>query len=107
MNRFFDSRAGNGRLYTVNVITPGPVTAIQVGQTGSSTPGIFDSVMFDRTGATVFAVSANDNVLTGAALVQVSATSPFTIMSRVGIGLGNSGGACGTSNLKELFLPAL
>jgi hypothetical protein len=42
--------------------------------------------MFDRTGATVFAVTANDNVLTGAALVQASATSPFTVMSRVGIG---------------------
>jgi len=85
--------AGNGRLYTVNVNTPGPVTAIQVGKAGSSTPGIFDSVMFDRTGATVFAVTANDNVMTGAAVVQVSATSPFTVMSRVGIGLGNSGGA--------------
>jgi hypothetical protein len=68
---------------------------------------MFDCVMFDRTGATVFAVTANDNVLTGAALVQVSATSPFTVMSRVGIGLCNSGGACATSNLKELFLPAL
>jgi hypothetical protein len=85
--------AGNGRLYTVNVNTPGPVTAIQVGKTGSNTPGIFDSVMFDRTGATVFAVTANDNVLTGAAVVQVSATSPFTVMSRVGIGLGNFSGA--------------
>jgi hypothetical protein len=85
--------AGNGRLYTVNVNTPGPVTAIQVGKAGSSTPGIFDSVMFDRTGATVFAVTANDNVLNGAAVVQVNATSPFAVVSRVGIGLGNFAGA--------------
>jgi len=84
--------AGNGRLYTVNVNTPGPVTAIQVGKTGSTTPGILDSVMFDRTGATVFAVTANDSVLTGAAVVQVNATSPFAVVSRVGIGLGSSGG---------------
>lgn len=85
--------AGNGRLYTVNVNAPGPPTAIQVGKNGAATPGIFDSVLFDATGATVFAVSANDNVLTGAAVVQVNSTSPFSVAARVGIGLGNSGGA--------------
>jgi hypothetical protein len=88
--------ARNGRLYTVNVNTPGTVTTIQVGRTsgaGSFTPGIFDSVMFDRTGATLFVVTANDNVSTRAAVVQVNATSPFAIVSRVDIGLGNSGGA--------------
>jgi hypothetical protein len=85
--------ARNGRLYTVNVNTPGPVTTIQVGRTGANVPGIFDSVMFDRTGGTLFAVTANDNVLAGAAVVQVNATSPFAIVNRVGIGLGSSGGA--------------
>jgi hypothetical protein len=84
--------AGNGRLYTVNVNTPGAVTAIQVGKTGSTTPGILDSVMFDRTGATVFAVTANDSVLAGAAVVQVNATSPFAVVNRVGIGRGSSAG---------------
>jgi hypothetical protein len=84
--------AGNGRLYTVNVNSPGPVTAIQVGRTGSTTPGILDSVMFDRTGATVFAVTANDSVLAGAAVVQVNATSPFAVVTRVGIGRGSSTG---------------
>jgi hypothetical protein len=94
--------ARNGRLYTVNVNTPGPVTTIQVGRTsgaGSSNPGIFDSVMFDSTGATVFTVTANDNVSTRAAVVQVNATSPFAIVSRVDIGLGNSGG--GNINLYD------
>lgn len=85
--------AGNGRLYTVNVNAPGPPTAIQVGKNGAATPGIFDSVLFDATGATIFAVSANDNVLAGAAVVQVNSTSPFSVAARVGIGLGNSGGA--------------
>jgi hypothetical protein len=84
--------AGNGRLYTVNVNTPGPVTTIQVGRTGSTTPGILDSVMFDATGATVFTVTANDNVLTGAAVVQVNATSPFSVVTRVRIGQGSSAG---------------
>ena len=85
--------AGNGRLYIANVNTPGPPTVIQVGKNGGSTPGIFDSVLFDATGATVFAVTANDSVQTGAAVVQVSATSPFSVVTRVPIGLGNSGGA--------------
>jgi len=92
--------AGNGRLYTVNVNTPGAVTTIQVGRTGSpNTPGIFDSVIFDGTGATLFAVSANDNVLAGAAVVQVNSTSPFGIVARVGIGQGSSTG--GAVNLYD------
>ena len=92
--------AGNGRLYTVNVNTPGAVTTIQVGRTGSpNTPGIFDSVIFDGTGATLFAVSANDNVLAGAAVVQVNSTSPFGIVTRVGIGQGSSTG--GAVNLYD------
>lgn len=48
--------------------------------------------MFDSTGATVFAVTANDSVLAGAAVVQVNATSPFAVVTRVGIGLGSSAG---------------
>ena len=91
--------AGNGRLYTVNVNAPGPPTVIQVGRTGANNPGIFDSVMFDFTGTTLFAVTANDNVLPSAAVVQINSTSPFAIVARVGIGQGSSAG--GAINLYD------
>ncbi len=85
--------AGNGRLYVVNVYTPAGVTFVQIGRNGSpNTPGIFDSVMFDATGKSVFAITANDNVLTGAAVVQVDVNT-LGILARVGVGLGNSAGA--------------
>jgi hypothetical protein len=83
--------AGNGRLYSVNVITPGPVTAIQIGRTGSTNPGIFDSVIFDGTGKTLFAITSNDSVVPGAAVVQVNASS-LSVVTRVPLGLGSSTG---------------
>ncbi len=84
--------AGNGRLYTINVNAPAPPTVIQVGRTGANNPGIIDSVMFDVTGTSIFAVTANDNIVPSAAVVQINSTSPFGIVTRVGIGQGSSVG---------------
>jgi len=83
--------AGNGRLYSVNVNNPGTVTAIQIGKNASFNPNLYDSVLFDRTGATLFAVTSNDAVLNGAAIVQVNTTN-FAVVSRVLLGQGSTGG---------------
>ncbi len=83
--------AGNGRLYSVNVNNPGTVTVIQIGKNGSLNPNLYDSVMFDATGATLFAVTSNDAVLNGAAIVQVNATN-FAVVSRVLLGQGSTAG---------------
>jgi hypothetical protein len=82
----------NGRLYTVNVITPAGVSRIQVGKTGATNPGLYDAPIFDATAGNVFAITSNDNVLTGAAVVQVNASAPHNIVTRVSIGLGSSAG---------------
>jgi hypothetical protein len=82
----------NGRVYSVNVNTAAAPTFVQVGRTGGATnPAILDSPMFDATGATIFAISSNDNVLTGAAVEQIDATT-LSVVTRVLIGLGSSGG---------------
>jgi len=83
--------AGNGRLYSVNVNSPGTVTAIQIGKTGALNRNIYDSVIFDATGKSVFAITSNDAVLTGAAVVQVDTTS-FAVLSRVQVGVGSTTG---------------
>jgi len=90
--------AGNGRLYSVNVNTPGPVTTIQIGRTGANNPNIWDSPIFDATGKTLFAITSNDAVLTGAAVVQVD-SSLKTVITRVLVGLGSTAGA--TVNLYD------
>jgi hypothetical protein len=84
--------AANGRVFSLNVNNPVTVTNIQVGRTGGNNPAIFDSPMFDATGGTVFAISSNDNVLAGAAVVQFDANT-LAVSNRVLIGLGSSGGA--------------
>ena len=78
-------------MYALNVNSPGTPTAIQVGRTGSTNPAIFDSPMFDATGGTIFAITSNDSVLAGASVVQIDATA-LTVVTRVLIGLGSSGG---------------
>ncbi|MGC2194523.1 MAG: hypothetical protein WA628_07600 [Terriglobales bacterium] len=83
--------AGNGRLYSVNVNTPGPVTPIQIGRTGSQNPAIYDSVIFDATGKTLFAITSNDSVSNRAAVVQVD-TSSFAVLARVPVGEGSPAG---------------
>jgi hypothetical protein len=83
--------AGNGRVFALNVNAPAAPTTIQVGRTGSTNPAIFDSPMFDATGGTIFAITANDDVLTGASVTQIDATT-FGIVTRVLIGLGSSTG---------------
>jgi hypothetical protein len=47
--------------------------------------------MFDATGGTIFAITSNDSVLAGASVVQIDATA-LTVVTRVLIGLGSSGG---------------
>lgn len=84
--------AGNGRVYTVNVTTPGAVTTIQAGRNAGTNPSIYDSPLFDATASTVFAVTSNDSVLAGASVVQINATSPFAVATRVRIGEGSSAG---------------
>lgn len=84
--------AGNGRLYVANVNTPGPPAFIQVGRNGGNNPGIIDSILFDVTGTSIFAVTSNDSVLPSAAVVQINSTSPFGIVTRVGIGQGSTVG---------------
>jgi hypothetical protein len=83
--------AGNGRLYSVNVKTPGVVTTIQVGRTGALNPGILDSAIFDATAKTLFAITSNDAVLTGAAVVQVDSSS-LAVITRVLVGEGSTAG---------------
>jgi hypothetical protein len=83
--------AGNGRLYSVNVNSPAGVTVIQIGRTGSTNPALLDSVIFDATGRTLFAITSNDAVLNGAAVVQVD-TSSFAVLSRVLVGQGSTSG---------------
>src|SRR5262249_18457796 len=81
----------NGRVYALNVNAPAAPTVIQVGRTGGTNPGIFDSPMFDATGGTIFAITSNDSVLTGASVVQIDTTT-LSVFSRVLIGQGNSAG---------------
>jgi len=83
--------AANGRVFALNVNTPAAPTTIQVGKTGATNPAIFDSPMFDATGGTIFAITSNDNVLTGASVTQIDATT-FGIVTRVLIGQGSSAG---------------
>jgi hypothetical protein len=83
--------AANGRVFTLNVNSPAAPTPIQVGRTGGTNPGIFDSPMFDATGGTIFAITSNDSVLTGASVVQIDATT-LSIVTRVLIGQGSTGG---------------
>ena len=82
--------SANGRVVALNVNSPTPTT-IQVGRPAGTNPAIFDSPMFDATGGTIFAITSNDNVLTGASVTQIDATT-FGIVTRVPIGLGSSGG---------------
>ena len=87
--------SGAGVLYTFNINTPpAAATAIQVGVPGpaSLNQGIFDAPILDATGGSVFAITANANTLTGAAVVQVSETSPFPILASAYLGVGSSGG---------------
>ena len=83
--------ANNGRVYSVNVNTAAVAGPVQVGRTGGPSPGIFDSPMFDATGGSVFAITSNDSALTGASVVQIDANT-LSVITRVLIGLGNSGG---------------
>lgn len=83
--------ANNGRVYAVNVNTPGPVTTIQVGRTGGNNPAIYDTPVLDATGGTLFAVTSNDSSLTGASVVQIDANN-FGIVTRVLIGQGSAAG---------------
>jgi hypothetical protein len=91
--------SGAGVLYTFNInsppVSPATATGIQVGKTGpvSQNQGIFDAPILDATGGSVFAITSNAATLTGAAVVQVSETSPFPIQQSVFIGLGSSAGA--------------
>jgi hypothetical protein len=84
--------AANGRVFALNVNAPAAPTTIQVGKTGGTNPAIFDSPMFDATGGTIFAMTSNDNVIPGASVTQINATT-FGIVTRVPIGLGSSAGA--------------
>ena len=83
--------AGNGRLYSVNVNTPGTVTAVQIGRNGALNRNLYDSVIFDATGKTLFAITSNDAVQNGAAVVQVN-TSTFAVLARVQVGVGSTTG---------------
>lgn len=83
--------AANGRVFALNVNAPAAPTTIQVGRNAGTNPGIFDSPMFDATGGTIFAITSNDSVLTGASVTQIDATT-FGIVTRVLIGEGSSTG---------------
>jgi len=83
--------AANGRVFALNVNSPGAPTTIQVGRNAGTNPAIFDSPMFDATGGTIFAITANDSVLTGASVTQIDATT-FAIVTRALIGEGSSTG---------------
>jgi len=92
--------AGNGIVYTFNINSPpAAATAIQVGKAGSLNPGILDTPIFDVTGGSLFAITSNANNVTGAAVVQISETSPFPILANISIGVGSSGGT--TVNLYD------
>jgi hypothetical protein len=89
--------AANGRVFALNVNSPAAPALIQVGRSAGPNPGIYDSPMFDATGGTIFAITSNDSVLTGASVVQIDATT-FSIVTRVLIGQGSTGGGA-TVNL--------
>ncbi len=85
--------SGAGVLYTFNINSPpATATAIQIGRVGGLNSGILDAPILDATGTSVFVITSNSSTLTGAAVVQVSETSPFSILSSAYIGLGSSGG---------------
>ena len=90
--------SGAGVLYTFNInnppVSPATATPVQVGVPGavSQNQGIFDAPILDATGGSVFAITSNAVTLTGAAVVQVSETSPFPILASINIGVGSSGG---------------
>jgi hypothetical protein len=84
--------SGGGQLFSVNVNNPATVTTIQIGRNAATNPNIRDSVIFDPSGATLYAVTSNDAVLTGAAVVQVNATS-LAVVSRVLLGQGSTTGS--------------
>jgi len=81
--------ANNGRVFSLNVNTPAGVTSVQVG--AGTNPGFFDSPMFDATGGSVFAITSNDSVSTGASVVQINAAT-LAVITRVSIGQGSAGG---------------
>jgi hypothetical protein len=84
--------AGNGNLYSVNVNSPGAVSVLHVGTTGSLNPGIYDSPLLDSSGGSVFAISSNDSTTNHTAVVVQATTSGLTQLARVSVGQGSTGG---------------
>jgi hypothetical protein len=89
--------AGNGRVYSVNVNTPGTVTAIQIGTPGLPSRGVFDTPILDSTASTLLAISSNSTIgVTPAAVVSQIDTNTLTEINRVAIGLGSTTGTAVT-----------
>jgi hypothetical protein len=76
-------------MYVVNVVTPGAVTAIPIGNPAAFNPGVRDSPIVDSTAGTALAVTSNDS--TSAAIVQII-TVLLSEIARAPIGQGSTGG---------------
>lgn len=79
--------SANGNLYQININT-GAVTALVVGKSTGTTPGVVAAPIVDVTNGTTFVISANDG--TSAVLVEAD-TSSMTQLAKSRIGLGSSG----------------
>lgn len=89
--------SANGSLYQIKIST-GALSALVVGKSGGTSPGIVAAPMVDVTNGTTFVVSANDG--TSAVLVEAD-TATMTQLSKARIGLGSAGGTA-----LNLFQPA-
>jgi hypothetical protein len=78
----------HGVLYSVNAITPGPVSSLGVGKLGQLNPAITDGPIVDGYGS-VFATASNDG--TSAVVVQANAAN-LTQTTRVNLGVGSTTG---------------
>jgi len=81
--------ASNGRVLSFNATTPGAITSLAVGKSGTVGANILDAPIVDSTNGLVYAVSSNDG--TGAVLVQANASN-LTQIARARIGVGSGGG---------------
>ncbi|MGB6387619.1 MAG: hypothetical protein WBF25_20500 [Terriglobales bacterium] len=84
--------SANGNLYQINT-TGGAIAQLEVGDTGSTTPGIVGPPIVDVTNGWTFVVTANNS--SNAALVEVKTTT-MVAHTIAPIGEGSSGGTAVT-----------
>ena len=94
--------SGNGNLYQINTTTAA-FSALIVGKSGTTNPGITAAPIVDVTNGTTFVISADDG--TSATLVEAD-TASLTQLAKVSIGVG-SAPVGGVSTPLSIYEPAV